>query len=160
MVAILGNVRYYELYMNRTPKTIAAVFAGCAAFALLIAVANSGLRPPAPLAAIEKRLAGDWNRIALQGEESSTGMTFAPDRTFYDHNGQFVGRWWISSGKLHVTYWSDDWRDDWSMWRPVRLWRALRTTTVNLDISFVGDGDRVELAQPGEPPDLLIRSHE
>lgn len=158
---LVGGLRYHEGCMNRTPKTIAAVLAGCAGIVLLIAAAKFWLRPPAPLTATEKRLVGNWNQIALPGEQPLTGMTFGEDRSFRSHDGQFAGRWWITAGQLHVKIWRDDWREDWSFWRVADQWRALRGDSGNCDMRFDGNGDRVELARPGETADCaLIRRNE
>jgi hypothetical protein len=82
-------------------------------------------------------------------------MTFSADRTFHANDRQFVGRWWIASGRLHVKYSGEDWREHW--FNPVRLWEVWRGDAANWDIRFVGD--RVELAEPGGPPSAaLIRA--
>lgn len=143
--------------MNGKVKSIASKVAACVGLILLVAAAGVSLQPPSPLTAVEKRLVGNWSKVDLPNEESSSDMAFLADRTWHANHGQFVGTWSISGGQLHVKYHSDDWREDWRNWQPLKLWRALRNEAESYDIRFVGD-ERVELAQPGgDPFDALIR---
>lgn len=136
--------------MNRNVKRMVGGLAGGMGLVVLVAVACIVSRPPAPLAAVEKRLVGNWSQVDLPGGEVLSDMTFAVNRTFRGNDGQFVGRWWISSGQLHVEYYSADWREH--LFDPVRLWKALRRDAVTVDIRFVGDAGRMELAEPGKRP--------
>lgn len=137
--------------MSRKVKSIAGAVGAGFAFILLVIAAGVVFRPPAPLTAVEKRLVGNWNKVRLPEDEYSSDMVFLADRTFHANDGQFVGNWWIKAGQLHIKYHSDDWREHWSNWQPIRLWRMLRSDSVKLDIRFAGD-DRVEMAEPGGPP--------
>lgn len=137
--------------MNGKVKSIASKVAGYVALILLVATASVVLRPPAPLTATEKRLVGNWNKMHLPDDGDSSDMVFLADRTFHANHGQFVGTWWISTGQLHIKYHSDDWRENWSNWHPIRLWEALQSDEATASTRFVDD-DRVELAEPGKPP--------
>lgn len=143
--------------MVRT-KTIAIAVAGSVAFGLFIAVVSVVLAPPKPLTAIETRLVGGWNQVMLPDEACLSDIAFEADRTFHANDGQFIGQWWISTGQLHVKYWRGDWREDWSNCLPRELWESLRRREFSLNIRFVDGDDRIEMAEPGEPPSsALIR---
>jgi hypothetical protein len=143
--------------MRRKVKNIAIAVAACLTFLLLVAAAGVVFRPPAALTAVEKRLVGNWNKVHLPDDDDSSDMAFLADRTFHGNDGQFIGTWWISNGQLYVKYHSDDWRENWSNWQPLKLWEVLRNETVIFDVRFVSD-ERIELAQPGADPfSALIR---
>ncbi|HET6883164.1 MAG TPA: hypothetical protein VFI31_23545 [Pirellulales bacterium] len=142
--------------MDNSKRTKITAAAACVGLLLMIAVASIVLQPPVPLTATERRLLGDWKHIGLPGKEKLTGMSFAADRRFYSHNGEFVGQWSISGGQLHVKYWSVDWCDDWSIWRLTRVREALHVSREDWNIIFDKKGDRVELAQPGQPPECAL----
>ena|SRR5215469_3863301 len=138
-------------------KRVVRAVAACLALVLLVAIASIVLRPPAPLTAVEKRLVGDWNEIELPGKGVVFDMTFTADRVFHANGGQFVGRWSIIAGQLHVKYGRGDWREDRSNWQPHKLWSALSWRDESLfDIQFVSDGGRVELAEPGKQPSRAL----
>jgi hypothetical protein len=143
--------------MTRDVKKTVRATAACLALILLVAIGGMILRPPAPLTAAEKRLVGNWNKIELPGEGVVFDMTFTADRVFHANDGQFVGRWSISGGQLHIKYGRGDWREDWSNWLPHNLWSALSwRDEANLNIRFIGGGKRVELADPGEHPSRAL----
>lgn len=79
------------------------------------------------------------------------GILLRPPAPLTAVEKRLVGNW---NMVLHVKYWRGDWHESW--FHPIRLWKALRRQTVNMDISFVGDGGRVELAEPGEPPSSAL----
>jgi hypothetical protein len=135
--------------MNHNMRRTVGRLAGGVGLVLLIALTGALSRPPAPLTAVEKRLVGDWSQVDLPGGETLCDITFGADRTFHANDGQFVGHWRINSGRLHVRYYSADWREHW--FDAVRLWNAVRRDAMDVDIRFVGDRDRVELAEPQGP---------
>lgn len=82
--------------MNGNVKHIVSKVAGCAGLILLVAAAGVNLRPAAPLTAVEKRLVGNWNKVALPDKEFVSDMAFFADRTFHANHGQYVGTWRIT----------------------------------------------------------------
>lgn len=52
------------------------------------------------LSPLEARVIGEWSH-----DPAETSRSFFADRSFSTSNGQFVGTWHVTDGRLTVTYW-------------------------------------------------------
>lgn len=148
--------------MTRRPKRFAITLLVVGVTILVTMVAIFSIGSGRPLSQSEKALVGSWSHVPLPGEEPPDALVFESNRTFRSENGEFTGRWWISSGQLHLRMWRGDeptvlpFAD--VLIRPITdLWNSASADVAVLQVMINDDGKHIELAGSGNPPETLFR---
>ncbi|MGI9516969.1 MAG: hypothetical protein ACR2NP_07995 [Pirellulaceae bacterium] len=149
--------------MNRkTKKRIALPLAIFTLVIIVALVAIFSIGSGRPLSQAERALVGSWSHVPMPGEEPPDALVFESNRTFRSENGEFTGRWWISSGQLHLRMWRGDeptvlpFAD--AVVRPITDWWNSASADVSvLQVTIKEDGKHIELADSENTPETLFR---
>jgi len=96
-----------------------------------------------PLSPIEARVVGEWSH-----DSAETSRSFFADRSFSTSNGQFVGTWHVTDGRLIVTYWQPfELPTDCSVAAVAHSIRRTRKETLSWRIEFPADNEQLSLEQ-------------
>jgi hypothetical protein len=96
-----------------------------------------------PLSPLEARVVGEWSH-----DPAESSRSFFPNRSFFTSNGQFVGTWHVTDGRLTVTYWQPfELPTDCSAAALTHSIRRTRKETLSWRIGFVADNQQLSLDQ-------------
>jgi hypothetical protein len=96
-----------------------------------------------PLSPLEARVVGEWSH-----DPAETSRLFSADRSFFTSNGQFVGTWHVSDGRLTVTYWQPfELPTDYGAAAFANSIRRTRKETLSWRIEFAADSQQFSLDQ-------------